>query len=107
MVTALTAMFWGGVNLIIVAAFLLYVGLVFAVYLTGGLQQALPFNWGDPVRASQNLMIWVGVKALSVIVRMTKPAGEMFTDTSAELGELLLGRRSAKVEVAVWARFRR
>ena len=107
MVTVLTAMVWNGVNLLIVGAVLFYVGLVTVVYLTGGLQHALPFNWRDPARATETLLIWVGVKAMSVIVRVAKPAYEMFTDASAELGELLLGQRSAKVEAAVWSRFQR
>jgi hypothetical protein len=107
MLTALTAMFWSGVNLLIVGAILFYVGMVTVVYLTGGLDHALRINWRDPARAAQNLLIWVGVKVMGVIVRVAKPAYEMFTDTSAELGEVLLGRRSAKVEAAVWSRIRR
>jgi hypothetical protein len=106
METVLTAMFWSGVNLVIVGAVLFYVGLVTVVYLTRGLEQALPLNWRDPARAAQAL-IWVGVKAMSMIVRVAKPAFEMFTDASAELGEVLLGQRSAKVEAAVWSRIRR
>ena len=107
MVTVLTAMFWSGVNLLIVGAVLFYVGLVTVVYLTGGLHRAPTFSWRDPARAARNLLIWVGVKAMGGIVRVAKPACEMFTDASAELGEVLLGRRSAKVEAAVWSRIRR
>jgi len=107
MVTALTAMFWSGVNLLILGALLFYVGLVTVVHLTGGLEYALPCNWRDPARAFQNLLIWPGVKCVGAIVRAVKPAYEMFTDTSAEIGELLLGQRSAKVEAAVWSRIRR
>jgi hypothetical protein len=107
MVTAVTAMFWGGVYLLIVGAVLFYVGLVTVVYLTGGLEQALPLNWRDPARAARTLLIWVGVRAMGVIVGVAKPAYEMFTDTSAEIGEVLLGQRSAKVEAAVWSRIRR
>ena len=107
MVTALTAMFWSGLNLLIVAAVLFYVGLVTVVYLTGGLEHALLFNWRDPARAFQNLLIWTGVKCVGAVVRAVKPAYEMFTETSAELGELLLGQRSAKVEAAVWSRLPR
>ena len=107
MVTALTAMFWSGVNLLIVGTVLFYVGLVTVVYLTGGLDHALPFNWRDPARAARTLLILVGVKAMRVIVRVAKPAYEMFADTSAELGDLVLGQRSAKVEAAVWSLIRR
>ena len=107
MVTALTAMFWSGLNLLIVGAVLFYVGSVTVVYFTGGLQYALPFSWRNPAHAARTLLIWVGVKAMGVIVWVAKPAYEMFTDASAELSELLLGRRSAKVEAAVWSRIRR
>ena len=107
MVTALTAMFWSGVNLLIVGALLFYVGLVTVVYLTGGLQHALSINWRDPARAARSLPLWVGVKAMGLIVRVARPGYEMFTDASAELGELLLGQRSAKVEAAIWSRIRR
>lgn len=106
MVTALTAMFWSGIDLLIAGVVLFYVGLVTVVYLTGGLQHALPFDWRDPARAARNLLIWVGVRAVSVAVRVAKPVYEMFAETSGELGELLLGRRLAKVEAAVLSRFR-
>ena len=105
--TAVTAMFWSGVDLLIVGAFLFYAGLVTVVYLSGGLQHAFPFSWRDPARAVRNLLLWVGVKAMSLMVRIAKPAYDMFTDASAELGELMLGQRSAKVEAAVWTRIRR
>jgi hypothetical protein len=107
MVTALTAMFWSGMNLLILGALLFYAGLVTVVYLTGGRHHDPPFNWRDPARAAQDLLIWVGVKVVGVVVRVAKPAYEMFADTSAELGEIVLGQRSAKVEAAVWSRLRR
>ena len=106
MVTVLTSMFWNGVNLLFVGALLFYVGLVTVVYLTGGLHRAPTFSWRDPARAARNLLIWMGVKVMSVLVWAAKPAYGMFTDTSADLGELLLGQRSAKVEAAVSSRFR-
>ena len=60
----------------------------------------------DPARAAANLLIWAGVKSVRAIVRVAKPAYEMFSETSAEFGAWLLGHRRAEVEAAVWSRIR-
>ena len=74
MVTALTAMLWGGVNLLIVGAVLFYVGLVTVIYFTGGLHDTPPINWSDPARAVREPAGLAGVKCVGVIVRVVKPA---------------------------------
>jgi len=106
MTSVLLAMFWTGLKLLLLAIVLFYAGLVTVVYFTKGLRYGPPFDWRDPTRAVENLLIWAGVKLLSAIVRVAKPVYEMFSDTAAELGMWLLGNRSAKVVTAVWSRLR-
>jgi len=106
MVSVLTAMFWLGLELLLMGVVLFYAGLVTVVYLTEGLRYGPPFDWHDPARAAANLLIWAGVKSVRAIVRVAKPAYEMFSDTSAEFGAWLLGHRRAEVEAAVWSRIR-
>ena len=76
------------------------------IYLTKGLRYGAPFDWRDPVRAAENLLIWAGVKSVSAIVRAAKPLYEMFSEASAELGEMLLGQRAARIEAAVRSHLR-
>ena len=106
MVTGLSAIAWQGLALLIVGVVLFYVELVSIVYLTKGLRYGPPFNWRNPAGAAGNLLIWGGVKLVGAIVHAAKPLFEMFSETSAELSEMVLGQRSARVEAAVRSRLR-
>ena len=106
MAPSLSAMVWGVSGLLIVGAVLLYVGAVTAICLTKGLRYRPPFDWRDPLCAAANLLIWAGVKSVSAIVSTAKALYEMFSEASAELSEMVLGQRSARVQAAIWSRLR-
>ena len=106
MVPGLSAIVWQGLTLLTVGVVLFYIELVTIVYFTKGLRHGPPFDWRNPACAAGNLLIWGGVKLVSAIVRASRPLFEMLSEASAELSEMVLGHRSARVEAAVRSRLR-
>ena len=106
MVPGLSAIVWEGLALLIVGVVLFYVELVTIVYFTKGASCAPPSDWRNPACAAGNLLIWGGVKLVSAIVHASRPLFEMLSEASAELSEMVLGQRSARVEAAVRSRLR-
>jgi hypothetical protein len=45
------------------------------------------------VRSAQRLVVWLGVKALALAVRMATPIFGMLSEASAEVGEWFLSHR--------------
>jgi hypothetical protein len=106
MAPGLSAIVWEGLALLIVGSVLFYLELVSIVYFTKGVSCGPPFDWRNPACAAGNLLIWGGVRLVSAIVRGAKPVLDTFSEASAELSEMVLGRRSARIEAAVRSRLR-
>jgi hypothetical protein len=85
--------FAGVVKLFLAGAVVLYAGLVFIALRTEGAHYQVRFDWGDPARSAERLLVAVGVKVVRLILRGLKTALDMLEDTSADVGEWILHHR--------------
>jgi hypothetical protein len=83
----------GAVKLLLAGVGVLYTGLVLIALRTEGAHDRVPFDWGDPARSGERLIVWVGVKAVSTVVQGLKAAMDILEDASADVGEWLLHHR--------------
>ena len=70
-----------------------YAGLVVVSYRTVSPKTLPRENWRDPVHFAEEWAIWLGVFALSVMVRVGAPVFGMLSEASADVGEWVLARR--------------
>jgi len=89
---------------LMVAAGVVYAGMVLLRYRIDGPNYRLNFEPEQPTRSVQNFAIWVGVRALDRSIRIAKPILNSLLEASAEVGEWLM-RRSPAVQRSVRSRF--
>jgi hypothetical protein len=92
-------------RLLILGSLVLCAGLVLMSYRTDGAHARLQFSFSDPARSLQHLVVWIGVKILSAVLRAVRGRFDLLVETSADVGEWFIERRSAKVQAAVRSRF--
>jgi hypothetical protein len=73
-----------------------YAGLVAMTYVTDGPRYCPRLDLNAPLRSFERLLVWVGVKAVDGILRMSRVTLNMFSEASAEVGEWFVSRRSQK-----------
>jgi hypothetical protein len=83
----------GIVKLFLAGAAVLYAGLVFIAWQSEGADYRVRFEWADPARSGERLLVWVGVKVVTAVLERLKWALEILEDASADLGEWLLYHR--------------
>jgi len=86
-------LFSGAVKLFLAGVGILYAGLVLIALRTEGAHNRVPFDWGDPARSGERLLIWVGVRGVSATLQWLKAALDILEDASADVGEWLLHHR--------------
>lgn len=89
----LYSMFSGLLKLALLAGTAVYGGLVLMSFRTEGPHLRPMVDWRDPAGSAERLAIWLGVKALTLVVRMGTPVFEMLSEASAEVGEWFLSSR--------------
>jgi hypothetical protein len=93
MPSMLEIVFWGTVKFLLIALGIVYSGLVLMAYRTEGPRCPLRLDWQRPMRAIQQLLVWLGVKMLAASVVIGRTFLEMLSEASAEVGEWYLRRR--------------
>ena len=105
--TDLNSIFSGFLKLAILAGGVLYAGLVLMSYGTNGPHYRLRIDPKDPARSAERLLVWLGVKALALVVRIAVPIFGMLSEASAEVGEWFLRHRTPETQAAIRSRFLR
>jgi hypothetical protein len=105
MVLMLKMLFWGALKLLLVAFVALYVALVLMTYRAEGPSYGLELDPRDPARSAQHLLVWLGVRALGIIIRVGRSAFETLYEASAEVGEWVISRSGSEVQAAFRSRF--
>ena len=95
----------GFIELAILAAAVLYAGLVLMSYRTDGPHARVEFDLKDPARSIERLAVWVGVKILAFVMGIAIPLFGMLAEASAEVGEWFLDRRAPQVQESIRSRF--
>jgi hypothetical protein len=87
-----------------IAAGVLYAGMVLMTYRTDGPRNRLSFEFRDPVRSAEHLVVWLGVMALDACLRFARAILNMLLEASAEVGEWFISR-SLTMQESVRSRF--
>jgi len=83
-------------RLVIAVVVVVYAGLVWMTYTTDGPRYRPRLDLDAPLRSLQRLLVWLGVKALYGVLRMSKATLNIFSEASAEVGDWVVSRRSQK-----------
>ena len=83
----LEVLFWSALKLLLGAFGILYVGLVLMSYKIEGPRCQWRLDVREPARSAGWLLVWLGVKALFVILRAGKTTLDMLTGASADVGQ--------------------
>ena len=86
-------LFIGVVKLFLAGVIVLYTGLVLIALRTEGAHYQVRFDWRDPARSGERLLVWIGVKGVSAVLHGLKAALDTLEDASADVGEWLLHHR--------------
>jgi hypothetical protein len=105
--TVLNSVISALLKLEILAGGVLYAGLVLMNYRTHGASYPLRIDPKDTARTAMRSLIWLGVKAVALVVRIAVPLFEMLAEASAEVGEWFLSRRAPETQAAIRSRFMR
>jgi hypothetical protein len=97
----------GFLKLAILAGGVLYAVLVVTSYRTSGPHDRLTIDRKAPARSAGRLLVWLGVKALALLVRIAVPLFGMLAEASAEVGEWFLRRHAPETQAAIRARLMR
>jgi hypothetical protein len=104
MVTYVSIVAGAFLKLLEVAAGALYLGMVAMRYRMDGPNYALRLELRDPARSAEELVVWLGVKALGLGIKLLKAIFNMLLEASAEVGEWIM-RRSPAAQKAIRSRF--
>ena len=85
--------FTGVIKLLLVGIAVLYAGLVLIVWRTEGIHDRVPFDWKDPARSGERLLVWIGVRGISAVLQGLEGALEILEEASADVGDWLLHHR--------------
>jgi hypothetical protein len=87
--------FAGVLKLILAEMAVLYAVLVLSILRSEGPHFKLRFDLRDPAHSSQRFLVWLGVRTAGAIVPVLKASLDILEDTSADVGEWVLHRRSS------------
>lgn len=82
------------VRLLLCAAAAVYAGLVLMSYSTDGSRYRPRLRLADPLRSLERLLVWLGVKALVMLMAAFRTALATLSEASAEVGEWFIDQRS-------------
>ena len=103
--SGLHGVFIGLFDLAIVAAGIIYTGLVLMSYRTDGPNYRPHINLYEPARSVETLLVWLGVKLLAFTLRLGIPVLGMLSEASAEVGEWYLRHRDPETIASFRSRF--
>lgn len=87
------------------AAAVAYAGLVLMSYATDGPRYRPRLRLADPLRSFQRLLVWLGVKALAVLMAAARAVLAVLSDASAEVGEWFVAQWSQQSRASFRSRF--
>ena len=105
MASIMDLLFAGLFKLLIVAAMVLYAGLVLMSYRTDGPHSHLRISLADPARSAERLVVWLGVKFVAAALRAATAVFNILAEASADVGEWVLRHRSGEAQAAFRSRF--
>jgi hypothetical protein len=83
----------GFLELALLAAPVFYITLVLVSYFEDKTHARPRFDLRDPARSLERWVVWLGVAALVLALRLAAPIFAMLSEASAEVGEWFLNRR--------------
>jgi hypothetical protein len=89
----------------VLAGGILYAGLVLMTYSVDGPHYRLPVDWRNPGRSIQRVLVWLGAKAVALVVRVAVLTYGMLCEASAEVGEWYLRRHAPETQAWFRSRF--
>ena len=89
----LNGVFMGALKLTLLAVMTVYTGLVVVNFRTAGPNIRPRVEWGDPIRSTERVLIWMGTMLLRLAAQMVRPVFGMLSDASADVGEWVLSHR--------------
>ena len=99
-----SALGWS-VRLLLFAAAAVYAGLVLMTYSTDGPRYRPRLRLADPLRSFERLLVWLGVKAIVVLIAAFRTALATLSEASAEVGEWVMDHRSQQDPASFRSRF--
>jgi hypothetical protein len=91
---------WTVLKLALFSAVVVYAGAVLVSYSHEGSGYSFRFNRRRPAWTAEHVLVWFGVKLVGGMVRVGRPALNMLSEASAEVGEWVIAR-SPKVRDAI------
>lgn len=88
-------LFLGTVMLILLGMAVLYSVYVLITLRTEGIHYQLKLDSSDPARSAERVLVWLGVRTLDTILAGLKAGLGIPQDTSADVGEWVLHRRTS------------
>lgn len=93
-------LFWVTVKLFAVVSLGLYLRLVRMTYRTEGPAFHFRVTLADPIRSAKRVLIWLGVKAEAVLLRVGTATLNALFEASAEVGEWYVHRRGLDITLS-------
>ncbi len=88
-------LFLGAVKLTVLGMAALYAVHVLITLRTEGTHYQLRLDSRDPARSVERVLVWLGVRTLAAILAGLKASLDILEDTSADVGEWVLHRRTS------------
>lgn len=105
MLPAMGNLIYGILKLTLIAGGLLYAGLVIMSYQIDGPHARLRLDVKDPARSAEHLLVWMGVRAVAVIIRISNALLAILAEASAEVGEWFIRRGGSGLRQSARSRF--
>ncbi len=105
MSATIQTVFWGATKLGLVALGAFYVFAVLTTYATDGPRYRLRLDLVHPARSAGQLVVWMGVKAISAMVHAARSTLEVLCEASADVGGWVVSKSGPQVQARVRSRF--
>jgi hypothetical protein len=93
------ALFWGSLKMILIAGGVFYAVLVLTAYAGSGAYPRPTWDENDALGSAKQYMVWLGVSMMALLVRVARPLLNVLWEGSADVGEWVMARHQARVEV--------
>lgn len=105
----MTAMFDSALGwilrLVVGGAVVIYAGLVLMTFATDGPRYRPRLRLADPLRSLERLLVWLGVKALMLLMAWARAALAVLSEASAEVGEWFMSQRGPRSQATFRSHF--
>ena len=95
----MVTVFWGSLKMVLIAAGLFYAVVVLTSYARSGAYPRPHWDERDAVASVRESVVWLGVSILALLVRVGRPLMNVLWEGSADVGEWVIARHQARVEV--------